>query len=321
MTFSQMFTARPRAVDSAALASVPEGEPAVGALEPGRSSAGGERSRDPARGNRRETEGAQRPVLLVDDDPVALAQAASILRVLNMPILQANNGPRALAMALQEKPRLILLDSTLPGLHGFEVCRELKATPETKEIPIILSSTTSSDWRAHEDAQKSFGAEALLAKPFHPDVLASVARDLLFGQSPFDALAGFGVSDARRGRRALERGDAAEAVKLFTSATRAQPYWPEAYLYLGLALDAAGQPYQAVSAYERAAELKPGFYECLEHLAALYERIGSERAARGAWERAMACNPTPGKELELRRHLARLLAPERDRGPGGSDHG
>jgi CheY-like chemotaxis protein len=119
------------------------------------------------------------PLLIVDDDPDMVKLAAHALRSLGIPILEASSGPRALALALMEKPRLVLLDVMLPGMHGFEVCRALKDAPETRDIPVVLCSAAYSDWRVREDAKKTFGADAFIAKPFRLDVLGNTVRDLL----------------------------------------------------------------------------------------------------------------------------------------------
>ena len=50
----------------------------------------------------------------------------------------AYNGTEALAIAKKEKPDLILLDIMMPGMNGFEICKNLKSEPETKRIPVIF---------------------------------------------------------------------------------------------------------------------------------------------------------------------------------------
>ena len=116
-------------------------------------------------------------VLIVDDTPTNIAVVAGVLRD-QYRTKVATNGEKALAIATApEKPDLILLDVMMPGMDGFEVCRRLKADPDTSEIPIIfLTGKTDS-----VDEEKGFevGAVDYIHKPFSaPIVLARVRTQL-----------------------------------------------------------------------------------------------------------------------------------------------
>ena len=116
-------------------------------------------------------------VLIVDDTPTNIAVVSGVLRD-QYRTKVATNGEKALAIATApEKPDLILLDVMMPGMDGFEVCRRLKADPDTSEIPIIfLTAKTDSG-----DEEKGFelGAVDYIHKPFSaPIVLARVRTQL-----------------------------------------------------------------------------------------------------------------------------------------------
>jgi adenylate cyclase len=116
-------------------------------------------------------------VLIVDDTPTNVAVVSGVLKD-SFRTKVATNGEKALAIATAaEKPDLILLDVTMPGMDGFEVCRRLKANPDTREIPIIfLTAKTDSI-----DEEKGFevGAVDYIHKPFSaPIVLARVRTQL-----------------------------------------------------------------------------------------------------------------------------------------------
>jgi CheY-like chemotaxis protein len=77
----------------------------------------------------------QKLVLVVDDIPTNITIISGVLKD-SFRIKVATNGKKALAMArAPDKPDLILLDVVMPGMDGYEVCRHLKATPATREIP------------------------------------------------------------------------------------------------------------------------------------------------------------------------------------------
>ena len=77
-------------------------------------------------------------ILIVDDTPTNVAVISGLLKE-TYKTKVATNGEKALAIANgADKPDLILLDIMMPGMDGFEVCRRLKANPETAEIPVIF---------------------------------------------------------------------------------------------------------------------------------------------------------------------------------------
>ena len=74
-------------------------------------------------------------ILLVDDQPANLQLLSQTLESLGSKLLFAKNGESALAIAQKARPDLILLDIMMPGIDGFEVCRRLKANPDTEKYP------------------------------------------------------------------------------------------------------------------------------------------------------------------------------------------
>src|SRR6516165_2623603 len=119
----------------------------------------------------------QKLILIVDDTPTNLSVISGPLKD-SFRTKVATSGEKALAIAAgAEKPDLILLDVIMPGMDGFEVCRRLKANPDTSEIPVIfLTAKTDA-----VDEVKGFevGAADYIHKPFSPPiVLARVKMQL-----------------------------------------------------------------------------------------------------------------------------------------------
>ena len=76
-------------------------------------------------------------VLAVDDEPTNLQVLRQVLGA-DYRLLFATDGTRALQIARQQQPELILLDVMMPGMDGYTVCRTLKADAATRAIPVVF---------------------------------------------------------------------------------------------------------------------------------------------------------------------------------------
>ncbi len=120
-------------------------------------------------------------ILLVDDNPDNLKLLAKILTEQGFQVRASNSGRYALKAIKHDPPDLILLDVKMPGMDGFEVCRQLKANPLSIEIPIIFISAL----REEESKVKGFdvGGVDYITKPFQPqEILARVRTHLSMGR-------------------------------------------------------------------------------------------------------------------------------------------
>ena len=76
--------------------------------------------------------------LVVDDDPVARVMAGRCLAHIGFEVSEARNGWEALASAEQKQPDLVLLDVEMPGLDGFDTCKELRRRYPSREVSILI---------------------------------------------------------------------------------------------------------------------------------------------------------------------------------------
>ncbi|MBF0588230.1 MAG: SpoIIE family protein phosphatase [Magnetococcales bacterium] len=107
-------------------------------------------------------------ILAVDDTPTNIDVVKGVLSQTYI-VQAAINGKMALKIIERQKPDLILLDIMMPDMDGYEVCRRLKADPETREIPIIfLTAKTSQD---AELEGLELGAVDYITKPFSPPIV------------------------------------------------------------------------------------------------------------------------------------------------------
>jgi len=104
-------------------------------------------------------------ILIVDDEKDILKSLKDTLAGESFTIVTAMTGKDGISTALKEKPDLILLDLRLPDMDGYDVCRELKKSEGTKQIPIIMLSTRSKD--TEKVVGLEIGADDYLTKPYN----------------------------------------------------------------------------------------------------------------------------------------------------------
>jgi signal transduction histidine kinase len=106
-------------------------------------------------------------ILIVDDNPANLGVLSDALDQAGMEVCVAQSGKIALERVKYALPQLILLDVMMPEMDGFETCRQLKANPETKDIPIIFMTALSDT----ENKVQGFrlGAVDYITKPFQQE--------------------------------------------------------------------------------------------------------------------------------------------------------
>jgi DNA-binding response OmpR family regulator len=117
------------------------------------------------------------PILVADDSVTILAMVSSRLERAGFDVVTASRGDEALALALQVRPRVALLDVEMPGLDGVELARRLRATPELAHTLVVL--LTGRDRPEDVAAGMAAGADAYLTKPFSPQELESTINRLL----------------------------------------------------------------------------------------------------------------------------------------------
>ncbi|MDF1543830.1 MAG: response regulator transcription factor [bacterium] len=116
----------------------------------------------------------EKKILVVEDDPDIRELVGYNLRKEGYKVLFASSGVDGLEMAIFERPDLILLDIMLPGMDGFQVCREIRRSDVVSKTPIIMM-TAKSDERDMVSSL-DIGADDYITKPFGVRVLVARVR-------------------------------------------------------------------------------------------------------------------------------------------------
>ncbi len=121
---------------------------------------------------------SERPLVLVADDEEDILTLVRLrLERAGLAVAVARDGESALALAQARRPRVAVLDLSMPGLDGLELVRRLRADTQTRGIRIVLLTAKAQE----ADVKSGFaaGADAYLKKPFSPAELAARVQELL----------------------------------------------------------------------------------------------------------------------------------------------
>jgi two-component system, chemotaxis family, response regulator PixH len=116
-------------------------------------------------------------VLVVDDSLTDRRVTTTYLEQAGLNVMDVESAEEALEKLSQYQPSLIVLDVVMGGKSGFELCRTLKANIATKQIPVILCSSKSTE--ADKMWGDVVGADAYLAKPVDRDELINKVKQLI----------------------------------------------------------------------------------------------------------------------------------------------
>ncbi len=137
-------------------------------------------------------------LLVVDDNHLNVEPLCDLLEAMGYRVASAYDGATALELVRERPPDLILLDIMMPGMNGFEVCRQLKADSRTAKIPVVFVTALS---EAEEKVEAiEAGGDDFLTKPFNRTLLLARIRSLLRLKAANDNL-----EESYRRLQAMER--------------------------------------------------------------------------------------------------------------------
>ena len=112
-------------------------------------------------------------VLIIDDDPTLRRLEQVVFERDGFEVSLASDGSEGVRLALMNPPNIIILDIMMEGLHGFEVCKMLRANSSIRHTAIIITSGKS--FKPDIDKAMELGADSYVVKPFSPKELLKIA--------------------------------------------------------------------------------------------------------------------------------------------------
>jgi CheY-like chemotaxis protein len=250
--------------------------------------------------------------LIVDDDPELRRLAVRVLEAKGIEVEEAGRGLEALSRIKNAPPDLIILDAMLPEIHGFDICRKIKASDRYGSIPVIMISSVYRGWRFARDLKDSYGVEAFIEKPFTIDVLWNTVERVLASNRRLPRNNRRSVAKAeecmRHALRCYQAGELDNAIEACREGIKSDPLSASLHHRLGLFyLKKSGMAYQALQELEEAVALDPELFAAERSLAILYQRKGFKNKAIDMWERALRASPSDEVREQIRNHLKTLL--------------
>jgi two-component system alkaline phosphatase synthesis response regulator PhoP/two-component system response regulator RpaA len=116
-------------------------------------------------------------ILVIDDDELVSRTLQRVLKTYGHQVMVAHSGTEGLQLARRHRPDLFVLDIMMPGMDGYQVCRQIRGDPLLSDLPVLFLTAKAKD----EDKIEGFraGADDYLSKPFNMEELHLRVRAIL----------------------------------------------------------------------------------------------------------------------------------------------
>lgn len=124
-------------------------------------------------------------ILVIDDDELVSRTLQRTLKLYDYQVMVANSGPEGLQLARRHRPDLFVLDIMMPGMDGYQVCRQIRGDPLLADLPVLFLTAKGKD----EDKIEGFraGADDYLSKPFNMEELQLRVKAILRRSTPAES--------------------------------------------------------------------------------------------------------------------------------------
>jgi DNA-binding response OmpR family regulator len=249
----------------------------------------------------------KKSLLVVDDDAETRSLVVSVFRERGYAVLETDRGDSALQMVRETPPDIIIVEATLPKVHGFQVARELKGSERYRGIRIVMVSGLYRGWRFAEDVKANYGVDAFVEKPFQLDDLVHVVENVPREIAQPVPAEGTSETFLAAGIAAFKAGRIDEAVAQLRAGVEADPLAFRLHFHLGLLYGKLGQLYDAIQELETTLSIRPDFFPALKNLAVLYQNAGFRNKAIEMWERCLLNAPDEETRDSIKRLLVAVL--------------
>jgi DNA-binding response OmpR family regulator len=144
-------------------------------------------------------------VLVVDDSPTVRRLVTLALTQGGYDVITTENGEEGLETTRRETPAVILVDFVMPKMNGFEFCKNIRSDPHLCNIPIVLVTSKGKD--VGKGFEENFGISYYLQKPFEPETLMKILKNVLSGRGKKSRAGSDGISAECPPPKSLQTGN------------------------------------------------------------------------------------------------------------------
>jgi len=244
-----------------------------------------------------------RPLIAcIDDSRTVQLQVSLVLEKSGYQVLTFTDPVVAVPRLIAEPPHLILLDINLPGVDGYEICRQLRRAPSLEQVPIVM--LTAKDDPVHRIRARGVGAVDYITKPVTPqELLKRIQKLLNVGISPVGATSPdkprlhenmplWSVAHLRLALSAEQQQTLTNAIPKLQAAVNKAPQDPKPYAKLVVALYLTNQLAAARETLLKLIALAPNELNHYRNLAWLEEQLGNVQGAIAHYEYILRLDPT-----------------------------
>ena len=116
-------------------------------------------------------------ILVIEDNPLNLELVTDLLEIAKFHVLGALNGEAGICLAEEERPDLILMDISLPGIDGLEATRRIKSRPELESIPVV--AVTAHSMKGDRERVEGAGCSGYITKPINTRTFVETVSQFL----------------------------------------------------------------------------------------------------------------------------------------------
>jgi CheY-like chemotaxis protein len=249
-------------------------------------------------------------VLVALRDAALRAACKAAFEASGVPMIELDDGQKALESVRDDKPQVLVLENALPGIHGLDVCRRLRANSRYASLPIVVVSQAPIGWRLAADLRERYGLEHFFDPPIDVPRLAQTVSLLLLGRAVPEEPPPLSAESEARWNDAMEAfhgGDIDRAILELETSVKLEPQAFELHYHLGLLYGRRDDLFAAISALESALKLQPRSFLASKNLATLYQRAGLHHRCLDSWQRAMLAAPDDETRASLKQHIVAML--------------
>jgi DNA-binding response OmpR family regulator len=248
-------------------------------------------------------------VMVVDDDASIRSMVCTYFDKMGYEILEAEDGTKALSILQNQLPDIIVLDAMLPGVHGFDICRQVKNTSVTSHIPVVMISAIYRGWGYATDITQKYGADAFLEKPLSLKELKRTVKQALDQKKDAvsnEELSSKAAEAVNAAAIAFGQGDLPLAASQLQKAIEASPFSALLHRKLASVYNKLEEPHRAIAEMERVVQLS-NTYQHVYELACLFEKNGFTHRAFESFEKCIKLTANDQEIDKVKERMQKLI--------------